>query len=66
VLVKRFRGRVVKRMRRVPEGIRLTFLSRLPGQRGEQLTVTQPEWDRNGREAYQPGVSLAQLRMTAH
>jgi hypothetical protein len=64
MLVKRYQGRVVKRMRQVPDGIRLTFLSKLPGQSGEQLTVTQAQWDRYGSEAYLPGVSLAQLRQS--
>jgi hypothetical protein len=62
MLVKRFQGRVVKRMRRAPDGIRLNFLSKLPGQRGEQLTVTQSQWDQYGTVAYEPGISLAHLR----
>ena len=62
MLVKRFRGRCVKRMRRVPNGIRLTFLSKRHGERGEQLTVTQVDWERFGTQHFQENLSLSQLR----
>jgi hypothetical protein len=62
MLVKRFEGRVVKRMRRVPGGILLTFLSMTPGTRGQQVTITQSQWDSFGTESYEAGVSLTQLR----
>jgi hypothetical protein len=63
MLVKRFKGRVVKRMRRVTNGILLSFLSHTPGIRGDRLVVTQSEWDAYGSESYQKGVSLTQLRI---
>jgi hypothetical protein len=62
MLVKRFKGRVVKNMRRVPSGILLTLLARTPGQRGTQIVVTQAEWDQFGSESYEKGVTLAMLR----
>lgn len=48
---KRFRfykGRPVKRMREVRNGILLTFLSSVKGQAGEQITVSQRDWERFG------------------
>jgi len=62
MLIKKFKDRVVKRMRQVPGGILLTFLSVIPGERGEQLTVTQAEWDQHGSEHYDQRQSLAALR----
>lgn len=62
MLVKLFRGRFVKRMRRVPGGIRLTFLSDRQGERGEQLTITQADWDELGSVTREENLSLPQLR----
>jgi hypothetical protein len=49
-------------MRRVPGGILLTFLSSRIGDRGEQLTVSQTEWQRHGSQSYIKNLSLPQLR----
>ena len=62
MVVRRFNGQVVKRMRRVPSGILLTFLASALGQRGLQLVVSQQEWEAQGSVSYEPGVSLADLR----
>jgi len=62
MIVKRFQGRVVKRMRRVSGGILLTFLSNVRGERGEQITITQSQWDAHGFLSYEKGISRAQLR----
>jgi hypothetical protein len=62
MLVKRFKGRVVKNMRRVPGGILLTLLARTPGQRGKQIVITQSDWDQFGSQSYEKGVTLAMLR----
>jgi hypothetical protein len=62
MLVKRFKGQVVKRMRRAPGGILLTFLSKQVGERGKQLLVSQEEWDKFSSEIYERRVSLDDLR----
>ena len=49
-------------MRRIPRGIRLTFLATESGVRGDQITVTQSQWDMLGSQSYEEGVSFAQLR----
>jgi hypothetical protein len=61
MVVKRFKGRVVRHMRRVPGGILLTFLSPQSGARGEQVTITQADWKARGRVSYE-NTSLVQLR----
>jgi hypothetical protein len=64
LVVKRFKGHVVKRMRRVPGGILVTLLATIPGERGQQVTISQAEWDTYGSVSYVPGVSRADLRGT--
>ena len=53
MLVKRFKGQVVKRMRRAPGGILLTFLSRQVGERGKQLLVSQEDWEKFSSEIHE-------------
>lgn len=43
-----YKGRPVKRMREVRDGILLTFVSAVRGKPGPQLTITQADWDRYG------------------
>jgi hypothetical protein len=62
MLVKRYRGKVVKRMRRAPSGILLRLLSSAPGVRGAELVITQDEWKKHGTESCEPGMTLAKLR----
>jgi len=62
MLVKRFKGQVVKRMRRAPGGILLTLLSQQAGERGKQQLVSQEEWDMYGSETHEKRVSLEDLR----
>ena len=62
MLVKRFKGQVVKRMRRAPGGILLTFLSKQAGERGKQLLITQDDWEKYGSEIHERRVSLDDLR----
>ena len=62
MLIKRFRGSVVKRMRRVPGGILLTFLGRTAGTRGKQLLISQAEWEEFGSKNYERKTSRALLR----
>jgi hypothetical protein len=61
MLVKRYLGRIVKRMRRVPGGILITFLSKNPGDRGQQLLISQEDWNKNSTQSYQR-ITLAELR----
>jgi hypothetical protein len=62
MLIKRFKGKVVKRMRHAPGGILLTFLSKTVGERGKQLLVSQEEWEKFGSEIHERRVSLDDLR----
>lgn len=62
MLIKRFKGQVVKRMRRAPGGILLTFLSKQTGERGKQLLVSQEDWEKFGFESHERRVSLDDLR----
>lgn len=64
MLIKRYRGRVLKHMRQGPKGIVLTFLS-VKGRRGEQQIVSQADWDRFGSEAFEEGKRLDDFRTTA-
>jgi len=64
-MVKTFKGRPVKRLRRTPEGILLTFVSPVPGDRGDQLTIQQEDWDRDGIAEYKQGVTKQELRERA-
>jgi len=63
MLVKRFKGRIIKRMRRVSSGILLTFLTQRLGERGQQLIISQLAWTRHGTESY-PRYKLAILNGT--
>lgn len=62
MLIKRFQGQVVKRMRRAPGGILLTFLSKRAGERGKQRLVSQADWEKFGSESHEQRVSLETLR----
>lgn len=48
VNAKFFDNQPVKRMRRVPGGILLTFYSADSGVPGEQRTISQDDWDTHG------------------
>lgn len=63
MLIKRFKDQVIKRMRRAPGGgILLTFLSKIAGERGKQLLVSQEDWEKFGSEIHERRVSLDDLR----
>jgi hypothetical protein len=53
-VVRFFRKRPVKRMREVPGGIRLIFFSPTAGEPGEQLTVSQADWELHGDKRFMP------------
>lgn len=65
MIVKRFRGIVVKRMRRVHGGILLTLLSAARGERGSQIVIDQDTWNEHGTETYEPGMTYPRLRQQA-
>lgn len=62
MLVKTFRGLIVKKMRRVSGGILLTFLSPTAGERGKQLLISQADWDQFGLCTYERKTPRAILR----
>ncbi len=50
-------SRPVKRRRRVARGLLLIFYAPQPGQAGDQLVVTDEQWNRHGQVRYfQPGM----------
>jgi len=55
-------GSPVKRMRRVPGGILLTFYSAIRGKPGKQVRVSQENWDANGEVRTVPSNRAADLR----
>lgn len=64
MLIKRYRGRVVKHMRRGPTGIVLTFIS-VKDQPGDKLVVTQAQWEKFGSEVFEEGKRLNDFRTQA-
>jgi hypothetical protein len=66
MLVKRYRGRVVQRMRRATPGhIELIYPSERENDPREREVITQAEWDQHGSEKYEDGKSIADFRPTA-
>lgn len=52
-----YRSRPVKRRRRVSRGLLLIFYAPQRGQAGDQLVVTDEQWNRHGQVCYfQPGM----------
>jgi hypothetical protein len=63
MLVKRYRDRVVQKMRCLRDGrIQLTFPSTRKHEPRLRLVITQAEWDRYGSSAYEPGKHLDDFR----
>lgn len=62
MLVKRYRNRVVQKMRRVRDGIELIFLSAMHGAPRERLVISQADWQRYGSEKYEEGKSAEDFR----
>jgi len=60
-----FRGRPVKHRRRLGDGLRLTFVSPVCGQRCKRLDVTQAEWDQDGRITFYPKDQTPDVRALA-
>jgi hypothetical protein len=57
-----YKQQPVKRMRRGPEGIILTMLAATPGQPGQQITISQADWDRYGEWRDLPTTRLSDVR----
>lgn len=63
--VTRFRfyaGRPVKRMRRGQHGIILTFVSAISGESGEQITISQADWNMKGEWRDVAAVKMDDIR----
>lgn len=57
-----YQGRAVKRRCRVGIQIKLIFYASSPGTPGEQLIISQLDWDRDGREAYLERAAMPDVR----
>lgn len=57
-----FRHKPVKAMRRDGDKIVLTFVHPIAGQPGDQVTVTQQDWDNHGEWRPVPDTRLAYIR----
>ena len=55
-------GQPVKRMRRVKNGILLTYYSAIRGKPGRQVTVSQADWDARGEVRTVDSNRAADLR----
>lgn len=65
---KRFRfykGQPVKRMRQGPSGIILTMLSPVKGEAGQQLTITQSDWESYGEWRELDATTMDEVRELA-
>jgi hypothetical protein len=60
-----FRGRPVKRRRRVAGGLSLTFYAAEPGRRGAQRFVSQADWDRYGSLQFFAREQMPDVRVFA-
>ena len=59
-----YKGRPVKRMRQVKDGIILTFVSPEARKPGEQITISQTDWDQHGEWRPAP-ARMADIRKLA-
>lgn len=57
-----YQGRYVKRRCRVGMQIKLIFYSSSSGTPGEQLIISQLDWDRDGRESYLERAAMPDVR----
>lgn len=64
-LLVTFEGRPVKRRRRVPDGLLLTFVNSVPGEPGNVVVVSQEEWLRYGRVQFFAKHEMPNLRALA-
>lgn len=57
-----YRNKPVKRMRQGPKGIILTMVSAEKGKPGEQITVSQADWDQYGEWRELESTRMADVR----
>lgn len=62
MITRFYRGQPVKRMRKGARGIILTMYSAKAGQTGQQMTVTQADWDAHGHVDRSTHYTADQLR----
>lgn len=60
-----FRGRPVKRRRRTRDGLQLTFFSAAAGDPGEQVIVSDADWQLHGQVRFYPAGQRPDLRKLA-
>ena len=60
-----YKGRPIKRRRRVGDGLRLTFYSPVSGERGEHLFVSQSEWLQFSRTLFVTRDQMPDVRRLA-
>ena len=60
-----FRGRPVKRQRRIGDRLHLVFLGEVPGQPGQKLTVSQADWALFGSVQFYSKEQLPNARALA-
>jgi hypothetical protein len=57
-----FQNWPVKRRRRVPGGLLLTFVGAVPGEPGGAIVVSQEEWLRHGKVQFLPKEQMPDVR----
>jgi hypothetical protein len=66
MLAIRYQGRLVKRMWRDGNQIKLRFYPPTPGDRGDTKLVSQQDWDRYGTKEVVPGTSAEVRQREVH
>lgn len=64
-LLVTFRGQPIKRRRRIPGGLLLTFVSPVAGHRCKKAIVTQEQWLRDGRVQFLAEAQMPDVRALA-
>lgn len=57
-----YQGRPIKRRKRLGKHLKLTFYASTQEQPGDQLLVTQEQWQQHGREAYMARTAMPDVR----
>ena len=64
--LKTYAGRPIKRMRRTESGsIHIVFFAPDPGEDGDQITVSQADWDANGKRQHFSKERMPDVRQLA-
>ena len=64
-LLVTFKGRPIKRRRRVHGGLKLSFFTAVRGKPGEQLSVTDAQWQTHGRIEFFDPANRPDIRAMA-